>query len=622
MRPVFFLSLCSVIVAVAAMLVLIRFFSFHPIHADLATEVLGEWLSDFKPEREVLFFRFFVLTALLTHAVGVWQFQSWFARGPRLSAIDKRTDSWSCWDWAGLVFIVFFIFVPDASNVLSRITDDCFHIDSFFTAPGWAVIHGLKLNMDVVSEYSVVIPALASQFLNGINHFDYTGILTLEMAMGAVYFCIFYVFLRIWINQRAVAIAGVCAGISMQMFHPGVFPLVWQFPSATVIRVWWDMPMLLALLAHLRTGRPVFLWIAASCVGIAMVWTLDVGVYLWLSLAAYAALFAYRHWQQRQRLWGTLAFALCAPFAGAFLVLWGVQGALIFQPVFWRNTFEFASLFLLGFGALPVVASLNEHHYLAFIFGFAFPVLYVFILLSTATLCFLRKIAWENIFVCVLCVYGLGLYHYYVVRSAPTSYAVVGLPLVAVGVWGLGKGIARLKPLAARMVLAIIMAFLGVTLYLNPLVRGYPGLWNHAARIKLIPTGQKLDFSSDVSLIDRLTDRQERVVLVCGREVKMLMEAKRKPFFYYFPLIYSDRMDIVQFRGTYMWTWGRMRRTLQELETRKPTYVFVEKKLFSGLPEVYYQHFETLTILMSYFHQNYEPVESGKYLFALKRRNS
>lgn len=621
MVPIFLLSLCSVSVALIVTLLTIWYFSFHPIALDLSVGVFGEWLSDFKPEREVFFYRIFVMSGIIAQVIGFWICRSFFSKGVNPALPLQKNTTLNFIDAIIAIVVFLFIFVPSADAIFSRVTDRFFHVDSFFASPGWAVVNGLKLNVDLISQYSILIPVITAKVLHALGHFDHKGILSFEMALGAFYFCAFYFLLRVWIRAQKAAIVGVFAGIGVQMFHPGVFPLVWQFPSATVVRFWWDIPILLALLTHLRTGKSVYLWLASIGVGVALVWTLDAGVYLWLALATYGIFYIFQQRNMLAKTLGFMAVLLTLPFIVAFLILWIIQGSSVFQHTFWHNTFEFAGLFISGFGALPMTFSLDAHQYIAFAFSLVVPILYVLALIFFATACLLKKLDWEHIFICVLSVYGLGLYHYYVVRSAPTSYAAVCLPLVAIATFVIAQSIQRLPSLWARVTWASVATFVCALLILNPLVRAYPGIWNLAIAKEKNAMPKEPDISQDIALITQLTKPDEQVILVSGREVKILMEAKRKPFFYFFAVLYTDQLDVLQFRGSVLWTKERMQRTLAELDQTRLEYAFVEKKLYSGLPAPYYQHFQTLMILISYFHQHYEPVAEGKYLIALKRKN-
>jgi len=73
--------------------------------------------------------------------------------------------------------------------------------------------------------------------------------------------------------------------------------------------------------------------------------------------------------------------------------------------------------------------------------------------------------------------------------------------------------------------------------------------------------------------------------------------------------------------GTYLHTKERMDKTLRQMEDRRPEHVFVEKRLFNHtLPEQFYQHFQTISLLMDYLHAHYTVDEQGQYLLALRRR--
>jgi hypothetical protein len=122
-------------------------------------------------------------------------------------------------------------------------------------------------------------------------------------------------------------------------------------------------------------------------------------------------------------------------------------------------------------------------------------------------------------------------------------------------------------------------------------------------------------------LIAGLTSPKDRVALLSSFETKILIQAKRGPFFYYFPMIESAGMELNHFRGTALYTRSRMQKTLEQLENAKPAYIFVEKRLVRRQlsPEIY-RHFETLTALLDYVDRNYQADQEGKYLVAMKRK--
>ena len=52
------------------------------------------------------------------------------------------------------------------------------------------------------------------------------------------------------------------------------------------------------------------------------------------------------------------------------------------------------------------------------------------------------------------------------------------------------------------------------------------------------------DFQQDAALIDRLTKPDERVALISSFETKILIQAKRAPFFYHFLYVIFPAHDL------------------------------------------------------------------------------
>ena len=118
---------------------------------------------------------------------------------------------------------------------------------------------------------------------------------------------------------------------------------------------------------------------------------------------------------------GTLVF---------FLTL--TQGGHWASSQFLANMHEFIEYFISGFGLTPMSDSLMYHNFCASLIGFFIPLIYTITLVAVGSLCFMEKLNRRNLFVIVLCIYGLGIFHYYVARSAVTSYYAVGIPYVAI----------------------------------------------------------------------------------------------------------------------------------------------------------------------------------------------
>jgi len=127
-------------------------------------------------------------------------------------------------------------------------------------------------------------------------------------------------------------------------------------------------------------------------------------------------------------------------------------------------------------------------------------------------------------------------------------------------------------------------------------------------------------FKEDAALIDQLTPENQPVPLVSSFETRILMQAGRKPFFYYFPMIDSRPMHVRMFPFTSLWTSDRVAVMLKQLEDSKPPYVFMERiMLTTQVPRIYQSLYPEMFYILSYLDSHYQPYRYGKFLVALKR---
>jgi hypothetical protein len=296
-------------------------------------------------------------------------------------------------------------------------------------------------------------------------------------------------------------------------------------------------------------------------------------------------------------------------------------GGLVWDGYFWQNTFEFASLFLQGWGALPITEGLKDKQFFAFCMAFMIPTAYLGTLLYGLGM-FLYRQSRQHLFIVLICVYGLGLFHYFVHRSGVNSYYAVIIPLIFVLLFwaqALLKYCAGHWQSAIKIFLCVWALSALITSYLFTY---YPNSLNlsgfdWAPEIKFY--AQQFDFSQDASLIDSLTAPQEPVVLISSFETKILMQADRRPFFYYFPMMESEHMQGDKLRGIYLHTYARLKRTLEQLQEGKPSHIFIQTRLFDG-PQAqdYEDSHEGFKQLMAYIRMHYQFQAQGQWLTALK----
>src|SRR3989338_7515308 len=203
------------------------------------------------------------------------------------------------------------------------------------------------------------------------------------------------------------------------------------------------------------------------------------------------------------------------------------------------------------------------------------------------------------------------LYHYYMGRSSHTYFYVVIIPLIFILCYWLNEWVKSVSTASRQAILGLAAFFSVTALFMTQSFIEYP----NALALKKISYDEERQllakeyrFETDAALIRELTAENEPVALFSSFETALLMEAGRKPFFYYFPLTNSRYRNMKDFGGTYLVTQERLQRTLDQLEKEKPRYIFAEKKLLGGviLP-LYYDHYVSLHVLVAYLQEKYIP---------------
>jgi hypothetical protein len=740
----------AVLWSIEALVVFMAIMNTVPLKSPLAATVFPEWQHLLKPERDMLYFRFFVGTVIVLQSAGLWLFRRRFkdeAFGKRLMSLvafdavlvflllsacfksiiyDYRADmahkafgvllavtvlSKFCWPWLADLgrslytfltreenrpaltklgdvalpfFVVALIFIPYPQAVMMRsfVGEQFHHNDSYIMGPGWAFLKGCALNYDVITQYGLGMPVVLSMAAKiFFGAFTYDNVFRVFMWACIVYYLLAYWLLRRWLGNPWLVIAAIMLGIKWQMFHTGVFPIVYTYGSATVTRYYFDIFFLILIFYHLRHYRRALLTVAGAVAGFAVFYISSDGIYL---LATYYAYFLIhlvvpqfrRKLFPRRKDWAMLAlYGVIAPLT-TFCCMWWLEGPRLFTPQFWFNMQEFIQYFLSGFGVTPMTESIKYRYFLASLAGFLLPLGYVLTMITAASFIYLRKWKDEDLFVVILCIYGLGIYHYYVARSAQTSYYAVCLPYVYLLCFWMKKwtdSLSRRKA-NALVLCAVVLSF--YALFTNHNFMSYPNVFNFSRNpmtdpvvAQRLPTGlsyfnhlfvespaglklpanslgetdEKLyfekdfnsddmlvsyyghesDFRQDAQMIDRLTPADAKVPVVSSFEIKILMQADRTPFFYYFPLVISRPMHMRMFPVSSMYTINHLKKTIGQIESAKPEYVFMERIFLNrNVPQAYYENDPAFMALLNYIFEHYTPTEIGKFLVAMKRKDA
>jgi len=578
--------------------------------------------------------------------------------------------------WVGLIAAI--IYLPDPQAVLAKmfVGEQFHHMNHFIMAPGWAYICGCVLDVDVISRYGIGAPIVLSTLAKGLGGFSYLNMLRVIMWICLIYYVLCYVFLRVWLKSFTLAAAGILIGIKLQMFYTLTLPQPLTYASATPVRFMGDILFMFFIWGHINSRRWLYLWLASLTCAAAIFYMMETGLYLTIALGAYLIMNGLIS-AQRPEMFGSgkgrMAAALCVLTVplGALLFFWMAVGGHAFTASFWHNIFEFNQYFTKGLIAGSIWAGLQNGQFWDLLVGFLFPTVYVLTVLIIGTLCVLGKISKKHLMVIVWCVYGLGAHHYYIVLATANNYYMRALPFVFVCLYWVHLGFMRLHRDLRQRVGMFLIALCVYALWTNHHFLSYPNMFNfsrnpmvdplvaeelptrkpyllhkvwdypQALKLPLNSLGQqdeglRRDFASDeelklyyaqesyfpkdAQLIQTLTISQEPVALISSFEIDMLMQAHRKPLFYYFSLTFSRPMRMRNFGTAEIYTHGQLKMLIDQLQGAGSPYVFMERIFLDRhFPKQYAYDNPGLIGLLSYVNDHYQPYAYGKFLVAMKR---
>ncbi len=579
-----------------------------------------------------------------------------------------------------IVLLIAMVYIPDLEAVEAKmyIGEQFHHMNHFIMAPGWAYVSGCVLNVDVTSRYGVGVPVVLTTLAKLFGGFSYLNIIKVVMSLSIVYYVAAYVFLRLWLKSVLLAAAAMLMLIKLQMFYSLAFPQPFTYPSATPARFMFDIIFMFAILAHVGQQRRLYLWLAAVSCSAAIFYMTETGLYLtaafYMYLCVHAVAPALRIWlfSSRRNILDVLSCVVFVP-VGAFAFFWMEAGAHVWTQQFWYNMFEFSKQFTAGLASGPFYGGLPYGQFWDLLVGVLFPALYVLTILVVGTLCVQGRLPPAHLLVCVLAVYGLGAHHYYIVMSTLNNYYMRSLPFVFVMFYWIRMASDSLRPALRLKLLLGLLLFCGYALWTNHHYLSYPNIFNFSRnpmidpliaetlpsggtyfhhKVRWVPESLKTplnsegkaeegikseadfgsdedlkayykkesDLGEDAGLIRSLTTPREPAALISSFETEMLMQAGRKPLFYYFSVFFSRPLAMRTLGNTEIYTTKQLARMIAQLEKASSPYVFMERIfLRTDIPAQYLYDEEGLMALLSYVKIHYRPYRYGKYLVAMKR---
>ena len=97
---------------------------------------------------------------------------------------------WMGWgDAVVLLIMAVALYTPDMTKVLARdfAVDQFYHFDGFIMSSAWAWLKGCVLNVDVISQYSILLPSMMGTVAQGLGGLTYAHADEILMAATAVY---------------------------------------------------------------------------------------------------------------------------------------------------------------------------------------------------------------------------------------------------------------------------------------------------------------------------------------------------------------------------------------------------------------------------------------------------
>lgn len=582
---------------------------------------------------------------------------------------------------AGMVLLLFVVLcIPDYEAALARvfIGEQCCHIDHFIMAPGWAYVNGLKPYVDVLSEYGAGVPAVLTTISKLFGPFSYDSIYQTIIWMTIGYIVLYYVFLRVYFRRVLLSIAAILIGIKFILFYTMSYPLVYTYPSSTPLRCFTDVFFFLFLLGYIRSRRFIYLCAAGAVSGFAAYYVTTNGLCQVVALYACMVLWIINPQERRALgmppvLWIKWVIAAAMPPAVWGVCMYMLLGSDLWSSQMWKNMADFMAMAKSGLISGPYWTGLHTKQLIDVAIGCFIPMLYVFTVVALGTRYLLGKSSRDEVLVIAMSVYGLGVFHHHVSMSMANNYYTMGLCYVFVLAFWLHVFLNSRPPAMQIKIGVSLVALCAYALFTNHHYISYPNLLNFSQNPMVdqtvaeplpdrqpyfhhkfrryteedkvaynnegrkdeqllseadFPTDQALkdfyhkeyDFSADAALIAKYTKPEERVALISSFEVKMLMQAKRKPLFYRFLLVDSRPMHMRHFGIANLFTTDDVKSTIAQIASHPSEYVFMEKKyLTKEVPAKYAAELYGLMDILNYVNSHYTAVEEGQYVVAMRK---
>jgi len=498
----------------------------------------------------------------------------------------------------------------------------------------WDFSGGLP-GVDGEALFGVGLPVLIGQMCKLAGTFDWEMIFQAALWCIIVYTVFWFVLYSRVFRSPLLALAVWFLFLKFRLLSAeggALFTMInW---NASPIRYYGDVFFLIAICAHWSSRKRAWL-ILAACIGAFQLFLVtSVGAILCFLMGIYLCIYIAAHTMSDPRSRGrafkdsVLAIILSVLLYGS--IMFAIYGAHLGQASFWSEYFIHFKLFNNGFSNGPYINHLfTDPGNLFLSIGF----ISLYLLSIGPGFCLVLQRQFTDIrpmMVVVLSFYGL-LHHQHFIILADTS--VMGrdaaIELFLVFIWY--DILIEQRPRFLKQGISAVLLIGAIIFLINdPKWRSYPNFYHPRAQWPLsVDISHFKDyfdktyaFEDDVTMIRQLTAPKDRVPIVSEHELMLLIKSHRTPFFFVFPLVYSDQIGRAWFPQDQIFTIDRMQRTIDQIKDQKPPVIFVERKLFQvPLPAPYHGIQVPLVQILTEVLKSYEPQTASPYLIAFRRKN-
>ena len=653
----FWLSVLTMIESLQVLIIVVLVFSFIPIKmADITHGVGAQVLQFFKPEREITFYRFFIVLSMVGMGLAVWFLRTSLS----FNSLTKQLKSLIIVDGALVVVQLFFTFKilqyddPSWARFMLYVTLGLSLLSRIF----WPEVKDKLIHWrvkaivaDAIVLFIVILGLMINDMTDALarirvwdsfNHWDqwlmvkgipgsYAQVLTGAIVLTIMYYLLVYVFARRWLNNVMLAGAAVLLMVKLQMFNTGVSPLVWLTPERTPLRFLLDVLVFFCLWQHGVTGQKHWLWISSCVCGLALAYVLDTGIYLTAAFTVYIITLMINPdlrnlVMEHIRLWRVPFVIAVLPWGIMFMVVVCGHGLKALTADYWIALVHPYALMLNGVGALPFWDCLKDRNFFAFFAGFAIVIFLVGALLFNAAYGIYAGCR-QAVFRVFLSVYGLGLFLPFAWHSSINYYYLCAVPLVLLMADIVNQGLKRIHDLKRKQGLEhLIWLLCAIALFSNMLFTYYPNVFRLASTnwsAERADYSANYNFKEDAALIDQYAPFGNKALVISSFATGMMRVANRLGFFDE-PVLNSVPLNGNNFGGLVTQDKAGVLKLLDQWKNNLPPYVFVERKLtMSSMAAAFKNASLGWSAVMEFLESHYEPVlplskTEGRWLMVYK----